>query len=123
MQIINFYFPKVLNCMYRHSCQTALLLGGRPPNSHALLLPCFLDVALGSPPFALLWPQVNIVKKMSYIWVKNVVVFINQRAIFPVSEARFKLSLFLFFLLFVLKFERYVVDISCCVTQLTCASN
>ena len=36
-------------------------------------------------------------KKMSYIWVKNVVVFINQRAIFPVSEARFKLSLFLFF--------------------------
>ena len=67
--------------------------------------------------------QVNIVKKMSYIWVKNVVVFINQRAIFPVSEARFKLSLFLFFLLFLLKFERYVVDISCCVTQLTCASN
>ena len=63
--------------------------------------------------------QVNIVKKMSYIWVKNVVVFINQRAIFPVSEARFKLSLFLFFLLFLLKFERYVVDISCCVTQLT----
>ena len=51
----------------------------------------------------LLWaycPQVNIVKKMSYIWVKNVVVFINQRAIFPVSEARFKLSLFLFFLIF-----------------------
>ena len=41
-------------------------------------------------------PQVNIVKKMSYIWVKNVVVFINQRAIFPVSEARFKLSLFFF---------------------------
>ena len=67
--------------------------------------------------------QVNIVKKMLYIWVKNVVVFINQRAIFPVSEARFKLSLFLFFLLFLLKCERYVVDISCCVTQLTCASN
>ena len=48
---------------------------------------------------------------MSYIWVKNVVVFFNQRAIFPVSEARFKLSLFLFFLLFLLKFERYVVYI------------
>ena len=39
--------------------------------------------------------QVNIVKKMSYIWVKNVVVFINQRVLFPVSEARFKLSFFL----------------------------
>ena len=39
--------------------------------------------------------QVNIVKKMSYIWVKIVVIFINQKAIFPVSETRFKLSFYL----------------------------